>query len=100
MNPLESALEPIRNSPQLPQIVAMLQQLDQEQSRRQKFYQEMTEQQKLEFIDGQIIRYSSARNRHLDAVLRIGMLLSVHVELKRLGKVKSSRLCAWDRSSN
>ncbi|MEQ1829829.1 MAG: Uma2 family endonuclease [Pirellula sp.] len=100
MSSLESTLEPIRHSPQLPQIVALLQQqLDEELSRRQKFYQEMTEQQKVEFIDGQILLHSPTRYRHLEAVLRIGMVLKVHVELHRLGTVVVEKcLCVFPRN--
>jgi hypothetical protein len=42
-----------------------------EKIRRQQFYAAMTPEQKVEFIDGQVVRHSPARNRHLDVTLQV-----------------------------
>jgi Uma2 family endonuclease len=100
MNSIASIIENIRHSPQLPQIVATLgQQLNAEKAARHAFYQQMTEQEKVEFIDGQVILHSPARNRHLDVVMNIGTLLRVFVHMHSLGSVKLEKcLCSFPRN--
>ena len=64
---LAATLEPLRHSPRLPDIVEALQtQLSEESQRRLKFYQDMDDR-KLEFIDGEVVLHSPARNCHLKA---------------------------------
>ncbi|MEZ5328816.1 MAG: hypothetical protein R3F19_27535 [Verrucomicrobiales bacterium] len=87
---LETLLEPLRHSPQLVEVVDALQaQIAQERERRARFYQEMTPDQKVEFVDGEVILHSPARNRHLDVTKRILRLVTATVDLHRLGEVKS-----------
>lgn len=62
-----------------------------EQSRRQRFYEEMTEEQKLEFIQGEVIVHSPARKNHLDATGNIYTLLNLFVKQHRLGSVFSEK---------
>lgn len=53
---LDQLMEPIRHSPLLPRIVEELQlQIAKEQQLRTRFYEEMTPEQKVEFIDGEVI---------------------------------------------
>ncbi len=56
-----------------PQANILLQQvqavLAEEQQRRERFYEEMTEQQKVEFINGQIFMHSPVKKRHNQASL-------------------------------
>ena len=58
-----------------------------EQARRQRFYKEMNEEQKVEFIQGEVIVHSPARKRHLDAAGNIYTLLNLFVERHQLGEV-------------
>ena len=100
MTTLDSLVEPIRHSPQLPEIVALLQrQIEEEGERRQRFYEEMTPEQKIEFIDGEVILHSPAQNRHLDATKHALTLLNAYVTVRKLGSVKSEKcLCVFPRN--
>ena len=67
MSSVDWLIEPLRHSPQLPQAIAILQaELEAERQRRDRFYHELSPGQKIEFIDGEVILHSPARNRHLD----------------------------------
>ena len=67
MSSVDRLIEPLRHSPQLPQAIAILQaEWEAECQRRDRFYREMTPDQKIEFIDGEVVLHSPARNRHLD----------------------------------
>ena len=67
MNTIEALIEPIRHSPRLPEVVtALSRQMEEEQRMRERFYRDMTPEQKIEFIDGEVVLHSPARNRHLD----------------------------------
>ncbi|MEZ6060068.1 MAG: Uma2 family endonuclease [Planctomycetaceae bacterium] len=100
MQNLEALLEPIRHSPRLLEAVELLnRQVQNEQQRRQRFYQEMTEEQKVEFIDGDVVLHSPARNRHLDATGFLVRLLSTFVDIHKLGTVRSEKcLCVFPRN--
>ncbi|MGK0187624.1 MAG: Uma2 family endonuclease [Verrucomicrobiales bacterium] len=97
---LETLLEPLRHSPQLVEVVDALQaQIAQERDRRASFYEEMTPDQKVEFVDGEVILHSPAKNRHLDATRNILMLLTPFVQMNDLGEVKSEKcLCVFPRN--
>ncbi len=65
---MESILEPILNSPLLKSYVADLQDyLSSEEERRRFFYNKITEQEKAEFINGEIILHSSVMLMHNNA---------------------------------
>lgn len=100
MTSLEMLVEPLRHSPQLLEAVALLsRQLEEEHARRKRFYEEMTPEQKVEFIDGEVLMHSPARNRHLDATALLMNLISNHVRLKGLGTVKTEKcLCVFPRN--
>lgn len=100
MSSVDRLIEPLRHSPQLPQAIAILvSELEIERKRRNQFYQDMTPDQKIEFIDGELILHSPARNRHLDVTLNILQLLRTFVTLHDLGQVKSEKcLCVFPRN--
>lgn len=100
MTTLDGLIEPLRHSPRLPEAVEELQrQLASERQSRQRFYEEMTPEQKIEFIDGEVVLHSPARRRHLDATKLILKLLDTHVSLNRLGMVQSEKcLCVFPRN--
>lgn len=100
MDTLEALIEPLRHSPRLPEAVSLLQrQIEEERLLRQKFYEEMTPEQKIEFIDGQVILQSPARNRHLDVSKMAMKLLDTYVTIHQLGTVKSEKcLCVFPRN--
>ncbi|KLU03330.1 hypothetical protein RISK_004642 [Rhodopirellula islandica] len=59
----------------------------------------MTPEQKIEFIDGEVVLHSPARNRHLDATLNAAKLIHTFVSRHRLGTVKTEKcLCVFPRN--
>ncbi len=100
MSTLESLIDPLRRSPQLPQAIALLNQhLQSERAKRDRFYAEMTAEQKVEFIDGEVVVHSPARSRHRDVTTWIVKLLHTHVDMHRLGAVKAEKcLCVFPRN--
>lgn len=97
---LEELLAPIRKSPRLVEAVGELQrQIDAERIRRERFYEDMTPEQKIEFIDGEVVLHSPARNIHLDVTKYVSYLLDAYVRLKQLGTVKVEKcLCVFPRN--
>lgn len=76
-------------SPKAPQIIQQVQTiLNDEKNRRQAFYEWMDGDMKAEFINGEIVVHSPALEKHNAAVLRLGTLLSVFVDLNELGIVR------------
>ena len=88
----ETIVDEIMNSSRAPIILEELQQAwAEEQNRRQHFYEEMDEQQKLEFIKGEVIVHSPAKKRHLEAVGNIYTLLKLFAQKHQLGAVFSEK---------
>lgn len=100
MPTVEELIKVLLHSPQLPNLVDRLtQQLQNERLARHQFYEDMTPDQKIEFIDGEVILHSPARNRHLDVTMLTAKLLHTFVALHRLGTVKSEKcLCVFPRN--
>ena len=85
---MPTVLEEILLSPQLPAHFETIRQtLEAERARRERFYEEMTEDQKTEFINGEVIVHSPAKIRHSVAVANVVFLLEGYVRRHRLGKV-------------
>ncbi len=93
-------LTPLLKSPRLPEFVAALNdRLQTETAARERFYDEMTDGEKVEFIDGEVIRHSPARNQHLTAKMNLARLLSIFVDTHDLGKVRDEKcLCVFPRN--
>lgn len=100
MNALAEMLAPLRASPFLPEAVNELSALlAEERQRRDQFYQEMTPDMKVEFIEGEVILHSPARNVHLDVTTRLAKLLSAYVDAQELGEIKVEKcLCVFPRN--
>ena len=93
MTALAEMLAPLRASPFLPEAVNELSALlAAERQRRDKFYQEMTPEMKVEFIEGEVILHSPARNVHLDVTARIATLLAAYANAHELGEVKIEKV--------
>ena len=85
---MDAILKQMVASPALPRYVDTLQTLlTDERARRERFYEEMTEQQKVEFINGEIFMHSPAKIRHTDAVGNLFCLLRIYVSQCNLGWV-------------
>ena len=93
-------LAPLLKSPCLPDIVATLSdRLHTEALARAKFRDEMSDDQKVEFIEGEIVMHSPARSRHMQSQFNVAKLLDTHVQLHSLGVVKVEKcLCVFPRN--
>src|SRR6266481_2701059 len=97
---LDTMLEPLLRSPRLPEIAEALQaRLQQEAAARQRFYEEITEEQKAEFIEGEVILHSPARCAHLRVQQKIESLLDAYVRTRALGEILGGKcLCVFPRN--
>ena len=97
---VDALLEPLRHSPHIVEVADRLQKLIREESqRRAKFYEEMTPDQKIEFIDGEVILHSPAKNNQLDVTTNVLILMSTYVDTHQLGEVKCEKcLCVFPRN--
>ena len=85
---MDALLEQMAASPALPRYVDTLQALlADERARRERFYEE----QKVEFINGEVFMHSPAKIRHIDVVTLVLRLLSIHVDRHDLGWVGSEK---------
>lgn len=85
---MSALLEELRRSPALPRIVEDLRrQLEEEAAARRRFRDEITERQKAEFINGEVLLHSPAAARHIDIGGRFFSLLRHFVTARRLGRV-------------
>lgn len=75
-------------SPKAPQIIQQVQAiLNDEQTRRQAFYEWMDEDMKAEFINGEIVVHSPALHKHNAVVLLLGTLMNAFVIEREMGIV-------------
>lgn len=85
---MESILEPIVSSPKLSLYVQQLQTfLNEEEIKRQRFYNEIREDQKAEFVNGEVIIHSPVKIEHNRASVFLCTLLQTYVSTHRLGFV-------------
>jgi Uma2 family endonuclease len=91
--PVATAVQQLRRSPQLPRYVEEFQALlAAERARRARFYDEMTEDQKVEFINGEVFMHSPARLRHVTVVRNLSTLLDIYVSRYNLGYVGHEKM--------
>ena len=89
----EATVQQLIRSPRLPLIVQQFQLLLQEErEERERFYEEMSEQQKVEFINGETIVQSPVKLRHSIASLNLATLLNAYVRKHRLGFVGHEKI--------
>ena len=85
---MEPAVQELLNSPKLALHVCTFNRvLEEERQKREHFYNEVTEYEKAEFINGEIIVHSPAKKRHTEAGKRLLHLLDLYVQIKDLGFV-------------
>lgn len=86
-------IDELLQEPTLPLILQRLQAiLDQEQERRQYFYDVVTEEQKAEFINGEIVVHSPVKLRHNSVSFAIAQLLRAYAMTHELGYVGHEKL--------
>ena len=82
------SLEPLLKSPKLSLYARAIQTyLDEEQEKRESFYDWLTEDIKAEFINGEVIVQSPAKKQHTDVVANLTSLLRTFVDEHDLGFV-------------
>jgi Uma2 family endonuclease len=80
-------------SPRLPLYARQLQAwMETEQARREQFYREMSETQKTEFINGEVIVHSPVRLCHTIASRNLLILSSTYVQKRALGLVGHEKM--------
>lgn len=85
---VDPIIEPLLRSSKLPVYVEELSAfLIDEQKKRQAFYEGLTEDVKAEFIDGEIVFHSPAKKEHTQATGGLYRLLSLYVDVSKLGLV-------------
>ncbi len=95
-----AALAEILQSHRLPEYASIIEQrLKAERDRRNVFYAEMTDESKMEFVDGEVVLHSPARNWHLYASKHLIVLLHSWVTRHTRGLVQIEKaLCIFDRN--
>jgi Uma2 family endonuclease len=82
----------ILDTPQAPLILQRAQAiLNDEQQKRQAFYEWLDEDKKAEFINGEVVVHSPALDRHNASTLLLATLLSVYVNDRQLGYVRAEK---------
>lgn len=85
---MDATAKALIRSPKLALYVQRFEEvLAHERVKRQAFYRDMNEGEKLEFINGDVIVHSPVKKRHNDCGKRLFRLLSSYVDLKNLGFV-------------
>jgi Uma2 family endonuclease len=86
--PVALAVQQLRQYPRLPQVIEeFLAMLQVEQEQREQFYAEISEEQKAEFINGEVIVHSPVKLRHGIVSQNIFTLLNIYVRQHQLGLV-------------
>jgi Uma2 family endonuclease len=85
---MDAVLKDILQSPRLHDYVNELQQyLLEEDSKRKAFYQNMRDDEKVEFINGEVVYHSPAKYKHTQLVENIASVLTRFVRKNNLGQV-------------
>jgi Uma2 family endonuclease len=85
---LDRDLKPLLDSPRLPFIARRIDAvLADEKRRRREFYAQIDEEDKAEFINGEVIMHSPVRLRHNVCGKRLLVLMDAFVTTRRLGYV-------------
>ena len=90
---MEAILEKLIESPRLSLFHRQIQQvLEAEQVRRTRFIETMTEGEKVEFINGEVVVHSPVKLQHNNASKRLLVLMSAYVQTHSLGLVGHEKL--------
>ena len=93
-------VDELLDDPTLPDTLAVLQsRLDDERLQRERFYHDVRDDEKSEFINGEVIVHSPTRDRHLFVRDNLHELLRNYVRQRRLGVVRGEKaLCVFPRN--
>jgi len=97
---VNALVEQLLESPSLPELPDELQtRMAQERARREKFYAELTDDQKAEFINGKVIVHSPNKVRHFEVRDHLHVALWTFVRTRGLGFVAGEKaLCVFPRN--
>ncbi len=97
---LEPEVAEMIQSPLLPSFIRQLQDyLAEEQERRKVFHANLPEGEKVEFINGEVVKAMSVKNEHGIAMQLLLALLQVFVNMQKLGVVGAEKyMIALDRN--
>jgi Uma2 family endonuclease len=85
-------IDKIVHSPQMPRYISVLNDLwNEEQKKRKQFYEEMDESRKMEFIEGEIIVHSPAKDIHIMVQQNLSTIISTYAIINNLGKVRGEK---------
>ncbi|QTA87084.1 Uma2 family endonuclease [Desulfonema magnum] len=90
---MEIILKPIISSPKLVLYLRELESIvEAEDKKRRYFYEEISEDQKAEFINGELVMHSPAKLRHTVVCKFLSELLDTYVRIHGFGHVGSEKL--------
>lgn len=90
---MEAVLEKLLESPRLSLFQREIERvLEAEQARRERFIETVTDAEKAEFINGEVVVHSPVKLQHNVALKRLLILLDTYVEIKELGLVGFEKL--------
>ena len=89
---MDSVLKDILDSPKLPDYVEELKlYLLQEEAKRNAFYENVRDDEKAEFINGEVVYHSPAKNKHLVIIENLGNVLQRFVRKNKLGVIRREK---------
>jgi len=89
---MDDVLKNILDSPKLPDYVEELQQyLLLEEVKRHAFYENIRDDQKVEFINGEVVYHSPAKCKHTLVIANLNYILTKFVRKKKLGIITSEK---------
>ncbi|MEI6409087.1 MAG: Uma2 family endonuclease [Bacteroidota bacterium] len=84
----EHLIKAILDSPSAPALVArLIAALEVEKKRRLQFYEDIDDDMKVEFINGEIVVHSPVKKAHLDVTIHLCQILRPFVQINKLGYV-------------
>src|SRR3954453_10643704 len=88
----DALIDEVIESPELPFVIHRLQAvLEAEHPLREKFYDEITEDGKAEFINGKVVVQSPAKLKDIEVSGRLVTLLSTYTSVRKLGLTTSEK---------
>lgn len=89
---MDTVLTPLLQSPRLPDYVRELTDyLKEEEKNRQAFYRDLRDDQKAEFINGEVVQHSPVKEKHNAIRQNLEFLLLRFVRKNKLGVIRSEK---------
>jgi Uma2 family endonuclease len=89
---MDNVLKDILDSPKLPDYVEELKEyLLQEEAKRNTFYDSVRDGEKAEFINGEVVYHSPAKEKHLAVIENLGNILSRFVRKSKAGLIRREK---------